>query len=1409
MSKIGKLVRIVCSAAPALSASLGLLCTIGVFAGNADAGPLVDRTLALPTMKTLSNALNVPLPNFGAPQIPVPTLPINLLSCAPPTGTSITKCEDANGNVKIGQGATAGCTEKVVVDRRTNNYKQININSGGTLIIPDTQTQLGQLTLTTTGIDVFGTLEIGSAACPIGTLPSSVTSGPRVVITFTGDRPPKSECGDLSQGGSGKGTCPGYQKGIQVEPKATLRMFGRKGVPGPFPDNGVNWTYLAAPAGDPTAFSKTNGILEPPTSANIIYTATRVDAEAAGDAAWRAGDWIAVATTSFSPWETEFVQIQSAIKDPTAGSKGSQITLMQPLNYYHFGGADPGIPSVNNYSAGSSTNQRENLNFGVDERAEVALISRSILLTSDADSTAGSKHWGGELKFLKDLTEVSMQGVELQKFGKEQLGSYPIHFHLDGDLTGKKILVDSNSVDHSYNKCITVHSTSNVSYSNNVCARITGHIFYEEVGNENNVTFKGNLGIGAMSNSFDVNTTSEMSRADLIKKYYWVGDNMFTPPTGTPANTVFDQINIFDTDSQWVSTQGLTSAAISTRGQCANGFDPQGKVILGGVPNNTPEPTCFPGNAGKPFYFEPPSGFWLLNPSGKLTGNSIAGCQDTGAAYWYESPQDANVNGVQYIPIGTNYQTLGATKYGIFQNNRGHSCYRGLLDEQFELGTGNSITGYGNAQYQNPPTNTTNHPVVDEFNGLTLSRIRYRGVWLRPTFYLVDEARMATNRRGISFVTSGGADGNYPGVWSLMSRSTMVGISTNNVDRFGPCGSKIPSTGAQARGGTFGCIDQTVPLNGPATGGEFTEKGYPTPDENMYGFMSYDGPPLMVKDRFVNYLKDPSTTLWTKVDQGVVSTWNFINNYKHYEGDAAVGWLDSNQSAYPVAASTKNLNFTNVDFRHQVYTDAVNIAAFNDGDKNTSILDLDGTLSGYKVTDPNGKPAFPVSLNNLPFNFSSNSVDECHAEGLQNEDLEGRATAAMVPSGIGQLEFESPLFPVNSKDSGAPNKFPNSVPPLGGDLSQLLTFYKTDIDFNQHGAMSLHSRNGLGVWEPKVASGYGYVVRADPYDFPGSGPTGAGIGKLVDVSLVDTVKPGISATNPFYFQLGICYSDTVGNHPADKFKISTGYRSWGGGSVQPTDIPLRSFFNQLNQLTDIRQSCNNLDTQGFNNLGASGPLPGNANFDGCPSAGVALKGSGTCPVGTTPVTDRQGQASCLYPINTPPLTEATSLADMNTVDPLTKLPNLNKYFYDTGTGMLYLWIYQSNQNAVGPSPLGICKGLPSDPPFCPEKTGSGALSTGESYYNCPKEGCPTYRIILNDSNYVPGVSNCQVFGPDGTANGWLNGTGGNPWQPPTSQPALVYADNEAKKVVRVPNSGTPLPLPHYTDASPPMCPVNQ
>jgi hypothetical protein len=278
------------------------------------------------------------------------------------------------------------------------------------------------------------------------------------------------------------------------------------------------------------------------------------------------------------------------------------------------------------------------------------------MLTSDAGAD-DRKHWGGEIKVRAGFTQVQIQGVQLEKFGKPKLGSYPIHFHLDGDLTltdANKKLVDANSIDHSYSKCITIHSTQQLSLSNNVCARIAGHIFYEEVGDESQITFNHNLGLGAMSNNFNIaGTDAAHSRKDLIQTYWWTGDNL---TNGTGSDIAYDGFDIPDKDSHNNPVHG-SCAEIRANGDIGDG-------LPGAVPAECPG-SKLPNDLGT-VYTEPAAGFWLVNPSAILTNNSIGGCQGVGVGYWYvTSPATA-------------VQTL---QLGGFLNNRAHACFNGLYGE--------------------------------------------------------------------------------------------------------------------------------------------------------------------------------------------------------------------------------------------------------------------------------------------------------------------------------------------------------------------------------------------------------------------------------------------------------------------------------------------------------------------------------------------------------------------------------------------------------------------------------------------------------------------------------------------------------------------------------------------------------
>jgi hypothetical protein len=1270
------------------------------------------------------------------------TLECELPANAKPAFVPLSDCITEAGAVVVGaMNGMHDCTN-VEVDKSYKGLGLITISALGTLIVTDAEASKSPLKIETTGIDVFGTLEVGNSACPIGTL-KSPHRNERVTITLTGTKP------TCPMGG-----CAGFTKGIQVESGGSLRLYGRKGAANPTEEfKSVSWTYLALPAGPPEKYgpeSKTASAVGPNGDTSLEVEADVTE----GPGAWQPGDWIAIATTSFSPYETEFAQISALQKNLETG--GTNITLKGGLKFYHFGGEDPGPPSTANYSADATTN------YGVDERAEVGLISRSIKLTSDTPATGDSSHWGGETRFLENFASVQIQGVEFEKFGKDQLGSYPIHFHMDGDLTALvtngSLLVDSNSIHHSYNKCITAHSTQGVTFTNNVCARIVGHIFYQELGDEANLTFTGNLGLGAMSNNFDINDGAEISRAELIKKYWWTGDRMVDG-----GGLTYDGFRIPDTGNQ----------SNGTRGHCFE-LDSNGRLVTPVPPacptgmNCPPAPPLVPPCASGTIYNEPPTGFWITNPSIKLRNNSIGGCQGEGKGYWYVPALTGPNVPAKFIPIG-NYPNEPLR--GEFVNNRVHGCYSGLYTDNEDI-EAESLFGYNNADGSLP----TNRPLMDQFIGLIATRNRFRGVWLRPSFFDIKDARLASNSYGAALVTSGGPDGNYPGLYAYYTGVVTVGESKNNVDRFGPCPEPVIKLDVgKVRGGTAGCIDQTPPEKGqPATGGDLIGNGYPDPNTNLLGYMIYDGPPLIFRDRFVNFKIDISREL-TESDATFLAGFKGWSKpaYTRYEGDAALGWFLNNQSAYPTGTSVKQLTFTNVDLRHQVFTDQVNRGNFDDGDKNTTIFDLDGTLSNYTLVDNTGAAVtnqHPVSLNNLEINASGipgvlppkGSVDECFALGAQDTDLEGRPTANMSPAAVGALEFEA-LFP----------NPPNKNAPAGGNHTQLLTFSKDQIEFPSltvppntspgvRATMQLHSRNGQGVWEPKVSDGYGYTVSAEPDPVRQPPGTPGGIPTQLEVGLADVIKPSLTASNPFYVRMGICYngSNTPNGHPAnaEMFTVATGYKSWAGGGLQPTDQVLRQFYNHLDGSSNgipATDFCFNLNNQNPGNPFVTPTVPGNLAL--CPSNGViplpALancppdqiqNGVCTCPTGTlqTPATIPGFPAICEYPKAT--LAQANTIGDLTVTDPVTQAtkPDLTKYFYDSASGMLFFYVAQTFPNAQGPSPLGMgaCTGNPdTDPYYCPSRNGE------ESYYVCPPQGCQTYVVTLNDSSYTPQASNCQPY----------------------------------------------------------------
>ena len=179
----------------------------------------------------------------------------------------------------------------------------------------------------------------------------------------------------------------------------------------------------------------------------------------AGD--WKKGDVIVLASTDFDPHQAE--------RRIIAAIRGNRITLDKKLDYMHFG----------------------KITFDVDERGEVGMLSRNILIQAspDADKTL----FGGHIMAMNG-GKMFVDGVELNRMGQNMhLARYPIHWHLIGDAQGQYIR--NSAIHDTYSRCVTVHGTNYVSVENNVTYNNIGHCFFLEDGVEHDNQFVHNLGI--------------------------------------------------------------------------------------------------------------------------------------------------------------------------------------------------------------------------------------------------------------------------------------------------------------------------------------------------------------------------------------------------------------------------------------------------------------------------------------------------------------------------------------------------------------------------------------------------------------------------------------------------------------------------------------------------------------------------------------------------------------------------------------------------------------------------------------------------------------------------------------------------------------------------------------------------
>ena len=181
---------------------------------------------------------------------------------------------------------------------------------------------------------------------------------------------------------------------------------------------------------------------------------------------WRPGDRIVIASSDYWDHHDE----ERTITRIT----GNTIELDQALTYRHWG---------------------EIQTFGgqeVDERAEVGLLSRNIVVRGDATSVQTGF---GAHTMIMEGGIARIEGVEFQNVGqKQRLRRYPVHFHMEGAAPDSYLR--RSSIHDSFNRCVTIHGTQQLRVQNNVCYNHLGHGFFLEDGSETDNVITGNLGLG-------------------------------------------------------------------------------------------------------------------------------------------------------------------------------------------------------------------------------------------------------------------------------------------------------------------------------------------------------------------------------------------------------------------------------------------------------------------------------------------------------------------------------------------------------------------------------------------------------------------------------------------------------------------------------------------------------------------------------------------------------------------------------------------------------------------------------------------------------------------------------------------------------------------------------------------------
>ncbi|KAF7667891.1 hypothetical protein LDENG_00042260 [Lucifuga dentata] len=412
---------------------------------------------------------------------------------------------------------------------------------------------------------------------------------------------------------------------------------------------------------------------------------------------WHPGDQIVVASTDYSMHQAEEFTLLSC---PHCSSR--QVRIQGSPQYSHVG----------------------EIVDGIDMRAEVALLSRNILIYGEMENSCYGNNkcqfyshdtYGGHIKIFGNFSSVHLSHVELRNMGQQgERGRYPLHFHMCGDVDQKggyqePTYVDGLSIHHSFSRCLSIHSTNGLLVKHTVGYDTLGHCFFLEDGIEQRNTFYHNLGLLTRPGTLLPTDRNEIFCTSIKDKVY----KDYTPSPNTECK------------------------AVST--------------------------------------------FWIANPNNNLINNAAAGSQEAGIWFVFHSSSTGDSHGL--VPE----TKAELTPLGLFYNNRVHSNYKGglIIDKGVKTTTATAADPReylcldNSARFRPHQNADPSRPrVAAVIDTLISFKNNDLGAWIRGGDIIIKNSGFADNGVGLSFAS----DGSYPkdeGSSQEVTQSLFVGESQN------------------------------------------------------------------------------------------------------------------------------------------------------------------------------------------------------------------------------------------------------------------------------------------------------------------------------------------------------------------------------------------------------------------------------------------------------------------------------------------------------------------------------------------------------------------------------------------------------------------------------------------------------